>query len=107
MIKTQICRMEAVVHRLAAVLRGSTPPPRRLQTAQDVIDLLQEQVAAVRSDTWAGTVEKARAIGYLAGIARKAIETGQLAARLELLASWNYIQHATDLRRATRSPRQA
>jgi hypothetical protein len=68
------------------VRRGRRPlPPRRLQTAQDVIDLLQEQVEAVRHEARAGTIEKARALGYLAGIARKAIEAGNLAARLELL----------------------
>jgi hypothetical protein len=56
-----------------------------LQKAQDVIDLLEEQVEAVRAETTAGTVEKARVIGYLAGIARRAIETGSLEARLEAL----------------------
>jgi t-SNARE complex subunit (syntaxin) len=86
MIKNHIRRMETLVNRLAAVLRDqSAPPPRRLQTAQDVIDLLQEQVEALRAETRAGTVEKARALGYLAGIARKAIETGALAARLAAL----------------------
>jgi hypothetical protein len=59
--------------------------PFRLQTAQDVIDLLQEQVEAVRGEQEAGTLEKARTIGYLAGIALKAIENGNLAARLEAL----------------------
>ena len=86
MTKNQIRRMEAIVNRLAAVLRCQTTPQcRQLQTPQDVIDLLQEQVAAIRADTAAGAVEKARAIGYLAGIARQAIETGNLAARLERL----------------------
>ena len=66
---------------------GTTPLPLpfRLQTATDVIDLLQEQVAAVRNEQEAGTLEKARTIGYLAGIALKAIEAGNLAARLEAL----------------------
>jgi hypothetical protein len=66
---------------------GTTPVPLefRLQTAQDVIDLLQEQVAAVRADADAGTLEKARAVGYLAGIALRAIEAGNLAARIEML----------------------
>ena len=50
-----------------------------------MIDLLQEQVEAVRSAVGVGAVEKARAIGYLAGLARHAIETGYLAARLEKL----------------------
>jgi hypothetical protein len=57
----------------------------RLQTAQDVIDLLEEQVRAVRAETEAGTLEKARTIGFLAGVALKAIEAGNLAARIEML----------------------
>jgi hypothetical protein len=57
----------------------------RLQTAQDVIDLLQEQVEAVRSEKRAGTLEKARTIGYLTGIALRAIEAGNLAARVEMM----------------------
>ncbi len=61
------------------------PAPRPLKTAQDVIDLLHEQIEAVRAEPWASTLEKARAIGYLAGLARKAIETGTLAARVEML----------------------
>jgi len=43
--------------------------------AQDVIDLLQEQVEAVRGATCAGAVEKACVIGRLAAIARQATET--------------------------------
>jgi hypothetical protein len=86
MIRSRVRRMETLLSRLAAVLRGRTAPcRRRLQTAGDVIDLLEEQVEALRAESCAGTVEKARAIGYLAGIARKAIETGDLAARLEIL----------------------
>ena len=86
MVKDQLRRLESLLSRLAAVLRGrATPPPRRLQTVRDVLDLLQEQVEAIRAEPCAGTVEKARAIGYLAGIARKAIETSDLAARLEML----------------------
>lgn len=61
------------------------PVEFRLQTAQDVIDLLAEQVAAVRGDKKAGTLEKARTVGYLAAIALRAIEAGNLAARLEAL----------------------
>ena len=86
MIKSQVRRMEAFINHLAAILSNQTPPsPRQLQTAQDVIDLLQEQVEAIRAEPGAGTVEKARAIGYVAGIALKAIETGALAARLDKL----------------------
>jgi hypothetical protein len=56
-----------------------------VQTAQDVIDLLQEQIAAVRADAEAGPLEKARIIGQLAGLTLKAIEAGNVAARVEAL----------------------
>src|SRR5258707_15805011 len=86
MISRRLRRLEVLLERLAAVVRGHpTPAPRRLQTAQDIVDLLQDQIEAIRLEAEAGTLEKARAIGYLAGIARKAIETGTLAARLEML----------------------
>jgi hypothetical protein len=61
------------------------PLPFRLKTAADVVALLEEQVAAVRADRKAGALEKARAVGYLAGVALKAIEAGNLAARVEML----------------------
>ncbi len=61
------------------------PLPFRLKTAADVLALLEEQVSAVRNDPEAGTLEKARCVGYLAGIALKAIEAGDLAARIEAL----------------------
>ena len=59
------------------------PLPFRLKAAADVLKLLEEQVAAVRGEPNAGTLEKARCVGYLAGVALKAIEAGDLAARLE------------------------
>jgi hypothetical protein len=61
------------------------PLPFRLKTAADVLALLEEQVEAVRSETEASTLEIARVIGYLAGISLKAIEAGNLAARIEML----------------------
>ena len=66
---------------------GTTPLPLpfRLKKAADVLQLLEEQVEAVRTETEAGTLEKARTIGYLAGVALKAIEAGNLAARIEML----------------------
>lgn len=86
MIKIHIRRMELLVNRLAAVLRApAPPPPRQLQSAQDVIDLLHEQVEALRAEAQASVVPKARALGYLAELARKAIETNSLATRLEAL----------------------
>jgi hypothetical protein len=59
------------------------PLPFRLKTAADVLALLEEQVTAVRSDNTLTTVERARTVGYLAGISLKAIEAGDLAARVE------------------------
>jgi hypothetical protein len=82
----------AYAHQICAIaLRdaGRVPLPRtsgRLQTPRDVIDLLAEQVEAVRAEDRAETVAKARALGYLAGQARKAMETGQVADRIDMLA---------------------
>jgi hypothetical protein len=61
------------------------PLPFRLQTAADVLALIEEQVEAVRCENEAGTLEKARTVGFLAGVALKAIEAGNLAARVEML----------------------
>ncbi len=61
------------------------PAPFRLKTAHDVLALLAEQFEAVRDEEAASTLEKARTIGYLAGVALKAIEAGDVAARLEAL----------------------
>ena len=61
------------------------PLPFRLQTAADVLALIEEQVEAVRAEAEAGTLEKARTVGFLAGVALKAIEAGNLAARVEML----------------------
>ena len=61
------------------------PLPFRLKTAADVIGLIEEQVGAVRAAGDATALEKARAIGFLAGVALRAIEAGDMAARLEAL----------------------
>jgi hypothetical protein len=59
------------------------PAEFRLETAGDVIALIENQVQAVLDDADAGTLEKARCIGYLATVSLKAIECGDLAVRLE------------------------
>jgi hypothetical protein len=61
------------------------PAEFRLKTAADVLALLDEQVAAVREDADAGALEKARTIGFLAGVSLRAIEAGDMAARIEML----------------------
>jgi hypothetical protein len=57
----------------------------RVQTAHDVLGVLSEQIEAVLADAELGTGERARVVATLAGVALRAIETGQLAARLEAL----------------------
>ena len=61
------------------------PLPFRLKTAADVMALLEEQVQAVREDKEAATLEKARTVGFLAGVALRAIEAGEMAVRVEAL----------------------
>jgi predicted alpha/beta-fold hydrolase len=86
MLKRRIRRLETLVEQSDACENGpNSPALKRLQTVQDVIDLLEEQVEALRAHRWAGAVQKARAIGYLAGVARKAIESGKLVDRMEIL----------------------
>ena len=60
-------------------------PEFRLATAADVVALIEDQVEAVLEEQEAGVLEKARAIGYLATVSLKAIESGNLAARIEEL----------------------
>jgi hypothetical protein len=50
-----------------------------------VLTVLEGQIDAVRADGEAGPLEKARLIGYLAGVGLKAIEAGNLEARVEML----------------------
>jgi hypothetical protein len=84
MIKQRIQRLESLLcryHRHAQ----SQPPARPLKTVRDVIDLLEEQAEAIRSDPWSGAIEKARALAYLASVARRTMETGVIAQRMEIL----------------------
>ena len=66
-------------------LRGVPDAPPSLRTAADVLELLEEITAAVRADPFTRPAEKARAVGYLAGVALKAIEIRNLAARVDML----------------------
>ena len=84
MIKQRIQHLESLLFRHERQAR-SQPPPRPLQTVRDVIDLLEEQAQAIRSDPWSSTVEKARALAYLASVARRTMETGVIADRMEIL----------------------
>jgi hypothetical protein len=66
-------------------LRAEQEAPPPMKTAADVLGLLEQLAAAVRADPWTGAAEKARAAGYLASVALKAIEVGNLASRIEML----------------------
>jgi len=81
MFKQRLRRIEATLKRC----HEQALPPRQLQTVQDVIDLLEEQVEAIRAAPWCGTIAKARAIAQLASVARQTMESGVLAARLQAL----------------------
>jgi hypothetical protein len=58
-------------------------PEFRVRTAADVIALIEEQLLAVRGDSALGSCERARTVGYLASLALRAIESGDLTTRLE------------------------
>jgi hypothetical protein len=57
----------------------------RIATARDVLGVIEGQVAAVLSDGELGTAERARTAATLCGVALRAIEAADLAARVEAL----------------------
>lgn len=60
----------------------------RIQTASDILQLLADTIRAIRNFTAENTneaIQQGRAIGYLAGVALKAVETANLEGRLEAL----------------------
>src|SRR5262249_41650252 len=84
MIKQRLRRIESSLNRCEPSPH-TQPPPRRLQSVQDVLDLLEEQVEAVRAAPWTSKLDKARVIAALAVVARRTLETSVLAARVEIL----------------------
>ena len=78
--------------RAAGRTRGRTPGRTlapllplavRLENVQDVLALVRGQVGALLADQTLTTVERARTVGYLAGLALRCVEVGDIAARLE------------------------
>jgi hypothetical protein len=67
--------------RLGPLLDGAT----RLRTAQDVLAVIESQIEAVLDDGELGTAERARTTASLCGVALRAIEQADLAARVEAL----------------------
>ena len=74
------------------------PAEFRLRTAQDVLELLAEQVEAVRLDEAIATTERARTVGYLCGIALRAVDAADMAERVEA------IERALKQRKDSQSP---
>ena len=64
-----------------------TPLPYRVKTAEEILALLAESIGEVRAEREIGTLERARTIGYLCGIALRAVETFNVEARLEAVES--------------------
>lgn len=82
--------------RMEAPAKARLPDAVRVQTAQDVLQLVGEQINLVRADPNLGTVECARTVGSLAGVALRAVETADLETRLAALE--------TALKRRKRAP---
>jgi hypothetical protein len=57
----------------------------RLRTAEDVLAVIEGQVAAVIQDQELRTTERARTVATLAGVALRAVEAANLSARIEAI----------------------
>ena len=65
------------------LLRVVPPEPAPLDSPADVLALLEEQMNALRADPLVDSAEKARTLGFLAGLALRAMESRDIVARLE------------------------
>ena len=74
-------RVQDLEARAAALRDVMTPVP--LDSPADVLALIEEQVNAVRSDPFTDPTERARTLGLLAGLSLRAMDSRDLAARLE------------------------
>lgn len=63
------------------------PIEMRIQTAQDVLDLMNTQVNAVLNDKSITVLEAARCITYMCGTMLKAVEVVEMLPRLEAIES--------------------
>jgi hypothetical protein len=75
-------RVQTLEQRMVA-MRTVLATPASLDSPVDVLALLEEQVNAVRADPLADPTERARTLGMLAGLALRAMDSRDLAARLE------------------------
>jgi hypothetical protein len=63
------------------------PPGFRLQKASDVLALLEIHVKELHTDPDLTASERARSVGFLASIALRSIEAGNVEGRLEAIES--------------------
>lgn len=85
MLKKRIQRIESVARRCVSGDASHLPQATKIRTPEDLLNLLDEQIDAIRATPWAGPMQKAQAIGVLAGIARKVMDDHTTAARIEVL----------------------
>src|SRR5579871_7019978 len=85
MLKQRLARLEAMRRRSMRPAGVGPPVHRRLQSAQDLVDLIEEEVNNVRGAPWVAVLAKAQVIGRLVGVARAVLETNQIAARMSML----------------------
>jgi hypothetical protein len=75
-------RVQTLEQRSLAI-RAAAVEPAPLEHPADVLDLLREQVNALRADPLIDPVERARTLGLLAALALRAMDSRDLQARLE------------------------
>ena len=80
---TLVHRVVHLEERLVVAQQRPVAEPVPLDGPADVLAVLAEQVNAVRAHPGADPVERARTLGFLAGVALRAMEAKDLAARLE------------------------
>ena len=79
---TLVRRVVHLEERLVVAQRQTPVEPIPLDGPADVLAVLAEQANAVRADPGADPLERARTLGFLAGVALRAMEARNLDARL-------------------------
>ena len=75
-------RVQSLEQRMVA-MKTVMATPTTLDSPADVLALLEEQVNQVRADPLTDPTERARTLGMLAGLALRAMDSRDVAARLE------------------------
>ncbi len=78
-----LVRRVQTLEQRSLALRPPAVPPVPLDQPADVLAVLAEQVNAVRADAASEPNERARTLGFLAGLALRAMDSRDLQARLE------------------------